>query len=334
MEIKQLEYFLAVSEQGSFSRAAVMLSVAQPILSRYVRSLEEELGTELFYRNGRGVIVTESGEALTVHARNILNSVHQISSDVAAVRDSPGGRLVIGLPPTANVILGAPLVKRFREAYPRVKLKIQEGFSGHVYEWLSTGRIDVAILYNAPKTSTLITQPLIEEELCLIGAADAPAELRERPVTGAELGKLPMILPSHPHGLRRLVDCFLAEINVEPNVEYEIDSLTSCLELVEQGCGYTILPYASVRRQVQAGQVVVMALVEPRMTRQLVLATSTQRPMTTITRALASEVSDLVKELVHNGSWQQEKSLQAKAAREAAASEAYGKLRIAASRDG
>lgn len=306
MEIKQLEYFLAVAEQGSFSRAAVMLSVAQPVLSRYVRSLEEELGCELFYRNGRGVVASESGELLVDHARNILNSARQIASDVSALKGSPGGRLILGLPPTANLLLGTPLVQRIGASFPRVKLRIQEGYSGHVLEWLSTGRIDIAILYNAPKTSTLVTQPLIEEELCLIGPADTPAELRDARIEGRRLAELPMILPSHPHGLRRLVETLLAAEGIEPNVCYEIDALTSCLELVECGHGYTVLPFASVRRAVLLGRLVAMPLIEPRMTRQLVLATSTQRPMTTTARALAGTVTALVRELVNDGRWLQD----------------------------
>ena len=74
------------------------------------------------------------------------------------MRESPSGKLILGLPPTAGAILSVPLIQRFRETYPRVKLKVQEGYSGHVLEWLSTGRIDVAVLYDAPKTSTLLTQ--------------------------------------------------------------------------------------------------------------------------------------------------------------------------------
>lgn len=307
MEIKQLEYFLAVSEHGSFSKAAVLLSVAQPVLSRHVRTLEEELGTELFYRNGRGVETTEAGKMLLGHAQAILASAGQIAGEIESLCASPRGRLALGIPPTASSILTLPLVRRIRSTFPRVKLKIQEGYSGHVLEWLSTGRIDVAILYNAPKTSTLLTQPLIEEELYLIGPGDSPEARWDGPISGERLARLPLILPSNPHGLRRLVDSALATIDVEPNVECEIDSFGSSLELVEQGEGYTILPYASVRRQVRAGRLSATSIVEPRVTRQLVLATSMQRPMTAVTRTLARTVADLVRELMSGGVWMPER---------------------------
>lgn len=303
MEIKQLKYFLAVTELGAFSKAAVVLSVAQPVLSRQIRSLEEELGIELLYRNGRGIVLTEAGQLLVERARSILSEASAIASDIDSMRASPSGKLILGLPPTANAILSVPLIERFRETYPRVKLKVQEGYSGHVLEWLSTGRIDVAVLYDAPKTSTLLTQPLIEEELLLVGPANTPASLREKPIHGSMLGELPLILPSHPHGLRNLVETLLGRIKVIPEVECEIDSLSATLDLVERGVGYGILPFASVIKQVRAGSLVVMPIVEPRMSRQLVLATSTQLPTTIATRSLARTIKELVRDLVAEGMW-------------------------------
>jgi LysR family nitrogen assimilation transcriptional regulator len=303
MEMKQLKYFLAVADLGSFSKAAVMLAAAQPVLSRQIRSLEEELGIELLYRNGRGIVLTEAGTAFVARARTILDTARLAAAEIDQMRGDPSGKIVIGLPPTAGAVLTVPLIQRFRKELPRVRLKVQEGYSGHVLEWLSTGRIDVAVLYNAPKTSTLLTQPLIEEELLLIGPPTTPAALRAGPVTGKDLAGLPMILPSHPHGLRVLLENLLAAHQVELNVEYEIDSFQACLGLVEEGLGYTVLPYAGVHRQVAAGQLVVTPIVEPRLARQLVLATSTQRPMTQTTRALARTVTQLVRDLVHDGIW-------------------------------
>jgi len=303
MEMKQLKYFLSVSELGSFSKAAVMLSVAQPVLSRQIRSLEEELGMELLYRNGRGIVLTEAGTLFAQHARSIVDTARTAAAEIERMRGDPSGKIVIGLPPTAGAVLTVPLIQRFRQEFPRVKLKVQEGYSGHVLEWLSTGRIDVAVLYNAPKTSTLLTQPLIEEELLLIGGPATPAALRQGPIRGADLAGLPMILPSHPHGLRVLIENLLGDHGVQLTVEYEIDSFQACLGLVAQGLGYTVLPYAGVYHQARAGQLVALPIVEPRMTRHLVLATSTQRPMTVTTRSLARTVTNLVRDLVHDGVW-------------------------------
>lgn len=302
MEIKQLRHFLAVSELGSFSKAAVVLSVAQPVLSRQIRALEDELGIELLYRNGRGIVLTDAGRLLCDHARQIINAAELASSELTALRAAPSGTVVIGVPPTVGTVLTVPLVMRYRRDYPNVALRVIEGYSGHVLEWLSTGRIDVAVLYNAPRTSTLQTEPLIEEELFLIGPPGEEADL-VAPVDGRTLETLPLILPSPRHGLRALVDSLLKEAGCKPNVVFEIDALTPELSLVEEGVGYAILPYASVHRQVRAGWLTCRPIVDPRMKRQMVLATSTQRPTTVLTRDLAKMVRVLVRDLVADGVW-------------------------------
>jgi LysR family nitrogen assimilation transcriptional regulator len=303
LELTQLKYFLAVTQHGGFSKAAVALSVAQPVLSRQIRSLEQELGMDLLYRNGRGIIVTEAGRLVVEHAQAMVGTECRIATEIDKMRASPSGKLCIGLPPSAAPVLSVPLILRFRESYPDIKLRIQEGFNGHVLEWLSAGRIDVAVLYNAPKTSTLTTQPLIEEELLLIGPRGAAEKLGRDTVSAKDLGDLPLILPSHPHGIRALVESRLNAHQINLHIECEIDSLNTTVQLVEQGVGYTILPYVSVIGKVKTGTLSVFRIGQLRLSRELVLATSTQRPTTLATRSLAKAVTQLVRDLVQKGIW-------------------------------
>jgi LysR family nitrogen assimilation transcriptional regulator len=303
MDFKQLGYFLSVAEYGSFSKAAVVLGVAQPVLSRQIRALEEEVGIELLYRNGRGIVLTEAGRVMQTHAREITRTVALATSEVTALKSEPTGRLVLGVPPTVGSVLTVPLVQQFRAEMPKVSLKVIEGLSGHVHEWLSTGRIDVAVLYNAPKTSTLLTEPLIEEDLFLIGPAKGKGQPEGRVVTASALAALPLTLPGHPHGLRELVESALAKVDIVPNVVWEIDAHTSMLQLAEDGVAYTILPYAAVHPFTVSGRLRVWEIVEPRISRQLVLATSTQRPVTQTTRALARLVRSQIRDLVAKGVW-------------------------------
>ena len=177
MELKQLSYFLAVADSGSFSKAAVRLSVAQPILSRQIKLLESELGVELLYRNGRGVILSEAGKLLDTYARTVMSLVDKAKSEIGALRAEPRGRVAIAMPPSIGWMLTGPLVVRCREAFPEIVLHLAEGFSGHVAEWLSTGRVDIGIVYQAPRLSTLATEPLLSDELILLGAIDDPAGL-------------------------------------------------------------------------------------------------------------------------------------------------------------
>ena len=100
MNLKQLEYFVSVAELGSFSKAAVVLDIAQPALSRQVRALEIDLRETLLLRNGRGVTLTQAGQRLFEHSVAILQLVAQAREDMGATRDEPVGRITIGLPPT------------------------------------------------------------------------------------------------------------------------------------------------------------------------------------------------------------------------------------------
>jgi LysR family nitrogen assimilation transcriptional regulator len=306
MDLRQLKLFSAVAEFGSFSRAAVAISIAQPVLSRQVNALETELGVRLLYRNGRGIVLTEAGKLLDQYAKGILESASRAVSEISALRSNPRGNVVIGMPPSVGFVLTEPLVRQFRQTYPSISMRVIEGFSGHVLEWLVTGRIDVAVLYNAPRTANVVSEPLLQDELFLLGAARDPADLPPGPVRAKQLARLPMILPSGPHGLRLVVDQVLGKAGIRLSPDLEVDAMPSTLNLVEKGLGYTILSYSSVHHLVAAGRIRTWSIIEPQLTRKLILATSSQRPATVATRALTDMVRAQVRELVRQGRWHPE----------------------------
>lgn len=303
MEFKQLNYFIHVADLGSFSKASAFLSVAQPALSRQIRNLETELGTELLYRDGRGVTLTEAGGQLLDHAKSILDHTERARSEIIALKDTPTGNATLGLPPTVCQVLVAPLLRRFKESYPNVSLRVVEGFSGHVKEWLASGRIDVGVLYNSPRARrNLKTQELLVENLCLIGPGDGiSGDEREYPLR--KLADVPLILPSRPHGLRLLVDTAAAHAGVTLQVDLELDSLSAIKELVQSGTGWTVLPYAAVYREVELGLMSARRVTSPPLRRTVVLATTGQRPLSAAARALVELIQVQVDELVSSGKW-------------------------------
>lgn len=303
MEFKQLNYFIHVADLGSFSKASAFLSVAQPALSRQIRNLETELGTELLYRDGRGVTLTEAGGQLLDHAKSILDRTERARSEIIALKDTPTGSATLGLPPTVCQVLVAPLLRRFKESYPNVSLRVVEGFSGHVKEWLASGRIDVGVLYNSPRARrNLKTQELLVENLCLIGPGDGVSgDEREYPLR--RLAEVPLILPSRPHGLRLLVDTAAAHAGVTLQVDLELDSLSAIKELVQSGTGWTVLPYAAVYREVELGLMSARRVTSPPLRRTVVLATTGQRPLSAAARALVELIQVQVDELVSSGKW-------------------------------
>ncbi|WP_244607035.1 LysR substrate-binding domain-containing protein [Bosea sp. CS1GBMeth4] len=303
IDLKQLKAFSTLAEFGSFSRSAGVLGVAQPVLSRQIKALEQELGVALFYRNGRGTVLTEAGKVLNQYAKDLVETVDRAAGEVMALKSSPRGTIVIGLPPSVGIVLTVPLVQHFREAFPLISLRVIEGFSGHVLEWLLTGKIDVAVLYNAPRTGSLRAEPLLTDELFLLGPAQGGVVPDAESVPARLLSQIPLILPARPHGLRMLVDSMLGEAGIAPRVEIEVEAMPSTLGLVENGVGYTILSYSTAHARVQAGRMRAWRIVEPGITRQLILATSSQRPTTPAMRSLVAMVRQQVRSLTEQGLW-------------------------------
>jgi LysR family nitrogen assimilation transcriptional regulator len=290
MDLKQLSYFVHVVDLGGFSRAARVLGIAQPAVSRLVRSLEVELRQTLLVRNGRGATPTEAGARLLEHARGILQQVDRARRDVAQSKDAPVGSVVVGLPPTLARHLTVPLVREFRQRYPQASLGIVEGLSATIHEWLLVGRVDVGVVYNPVASQSVETRTLLEEQLCLVGPAGkrgVPRALRLR-----DLPRFPLIIPSRPNAIRTLVETRLAAFGLRPQVALEIDAVPAILELVAEGHGYAVLSPRALERTETGPALVTRPIVQPRLMSMLAIAVSAQRPVTPIQKAVVALIDD------------------------------------------
>lgn len=284
MDLKQLEYFVHVAELGSFTKAASLLSIAQPALSRQVRSLEVELEQTLLYRNGRGVSPTEAGKRLLAHGRGILQQIERARQEVADVKGAPVGRVVVGVPPSVGRMLTVPLVSEFQARFPRATLGIVEGLTTYVTEWLLMGRVDIAMLYNPIPSPAIELMPLLEERLYLIAPERRGKPATRAPVRMRELPNYSLIIPSRPHAFRMQVETQLANLGLKPNVALEIDGVPAMLDLVHQGYGHAVLPANAVRGDNLRRTFVARSIVEPKLASVLALAISAQRPTPPLTR--------------------------------------------------
>ncbi len=243
MDLKQLEYFCAVAELNSFTRASQLLDVAQPALSRQVRQLEVELRQPLLLRNGRGATPTEAGKRLLAHARGILHQVARAQEDLAALRGEPSGRVTVGLPNSVARTVAVPLMRAFAAASPQARLSITEGLSASLLEGLQTGRLDIAVLYNAQPAADVELQPLADEALLLVQRR--PPGLAEDPPPGpialAALAQIPLVIASRPNALRMHVESSLAALGLRAQVAMEIDGVSAILDLVADGAGAAVL---------------------------------------------------------------------------------------------
>ncbi len=308
MELKQLRSFVHIAELGSFSRAAIFLSVAQPALSRQIQNLEADLGAKLFYRNGRGVELTTAGRRLIDHAKAIIDQTQRARNELMALNEETVGATVLGVPPTVGQFLTAPLVRIFRGRYPGVALRVVEVHSAHVHEWLSSARIDVGLAYDAPRANrNLVTEHLWDENLCLVGPGDGVGGVgrggRGPDFPFLRLGELPLMLPGRPHGLWLLVDTAAAQHDLVLKVDLEVDSLTTTKELVQSGTGYTVLPLAAVHKEVELGRMSARRLSGPPLKRTVVLASVAQRSRSMAVEALVTVIRSVVRDLAAHDKW-------------------------------
>jgi LysR family nitrogen assimilation transcriptional regulator len=297
MNLKQLEYFVRVAELGSFSKAALILNIAQPALSRQVRLLETDLHATLLQRTGRGVVLTEAGKRLFDHSIGILQLVSRVREDIESSRDEPAGRIVVGLPPSMGRLLTLPLVEGFRRALPSARMAIVEGLSTHLSEWISTGRVDLGVLHNPESQAALEITPILDEPLGLVSPAKGGSG-RKVSLGGtaklSELTRFPLILPERTHALRKLIETQAALTGHKLNVDLEISSVQSILDLVRAGHGHAILTPSAVAASGEPKAFRLRTLVEPRITSTLCLAVSAHKPATPLSRRVFRMLRELI----------------------------------------
>ena len=286
MDLKQLEYFVHVAELGSFTRASAFLSVAQPALSRQVRTLEVELRQALFERNGRGVTLTEAGKRLLAHGRGILQQVERARQDMEDERGAASGHLAIGLPPSVSRVLTAPLVAAFRRRFPKATLTVVEGLSAYALEWLQIGRIDCAVVYNVTPSPAIDLAQVLDEVLYLVsarrheGGRDGPRI--GPPVALTALADYELVMPSRPHSIRMLLEQALVAEGRRARVGIEIESVPAILDLVQHHGLHGVLTLNGVRSHGHEDVFTVRPIVPQHGATRLVttqwIATSAQRP--------------------------------------------------------
>ncbi len=302
MDISQLRTLVRVAELGSLSKAADRLCIAQPALSRQVRLLEEELGTRLFDRHGRGMVITEQGRTVLHHATRILQEVDAIKADVIEETDAFGGRVAIGMPPTVANILAPRLLTAIHAVHPNVKCRMVSSYSLYLLDWMYRGEIDIGILYDPQSIISLKCEPLIEEVFHVVAPADAGLSAHE-PVAFASLAGKSLLLPSNNHGLRQIVEQCASDCGISLDVRVEVDSYSMLRQLVTNGYGWTILPLAAIQSEPAFSQFSTAPLVDPVPRRLLQLALPTDRPDSRLVSFVRQMIIDTVEQLVADGSW-------------------------------
>lgn len=241
MNLQKIQYFSAVMEHRTLSAAAQALRVSQPTLTRQMQALEQDFGTPLFVRHGRGVAPTEAGRRLYEGLRGLERQLRTLKDEVGAASVEPAGEVAFGIPPSPRALLAAPLIATFCRDYPRVRVRVSEETSGELRDLVAAGGLDLAVTNLDEPMRGVEAQPLGREPMLLIGPRAARLSMRKE-VPIEALASLPLILTTRPNSLRLTVEEGLARRGLRPDMRVEANTLPLMTDLVAEGLGYTVLP--------------------------------------------------------------------------------------------
>lgn len=300
IDFRQLRYFKGVAEAGSFTRASARLNVAQSALSLHVRRLEDRLGVRLFVREPDGVRPTAAGAKLLDHARIIFGQLVLAEREVGEERANPSGIVSIGIPSGAARVLAGPLLSAGKTALPRISIRIVDAMTGYLEDWLAEGRLDLAVLYRPWENSDAHAQ-LVKESFYLVSSVDAPAD--ETTIRFEALAGLPLALPSGSNNARAFIAAQARERHHDLRVEYELDSLSSILDLVKASRAHSILTPPAFLHEWRRGEVRARAIVDPRIHRSVVLEARDRDAEDGARAAVETVLRETICTLVAQGDW-------------------------------
>ena len=288
MDLDRLKLFVQVAEAGSLSKAAVLLDSMQSAISRQIAALERDTGRRLFDRTGRGVTLTEFGRRLFPEIKGLIAEAERVEGLMQGRDELPSGEVRVGLMPSVAELLVAELFKSIRERFPAIRLRLFEGSNGQLDEWVTSGRIDLAVLYRYGKGVRRGEDVLFEVDTFLVGPPGDHITTQPT-VEFAQLDGLPLVLPGAPNGLRVALDQ-IAKRQKEGfrlEVALEADSLPIQRSMASHGEAYAVHGGVVVWRDVQAGIVSAARIVNPTIRRSMVLTSTTQHPLSLASREVA-----------------------------------------------
>ncbi|MEU6751812.1 LysR family transcriptional regulator [Spirillospora sp. NPDC046719] len=284
MELRQLEYFVAVTEEASFTKAAAKLHVAQPGVSAQIRQLERELGQPLLDRSGRTVRLTEVGAAVLPYARAALAAVEGAKLSVDELTGLLRGHVTIGTIDWIASLDLPGLLAGFHRDHPNVEITVVQDESASLAEALLAGRTDLAFLsLGAEPPPGIAVQPVIEQDLFASMSRDHPLAGRSS-ITLRTLAEQDLVSLPKGTGLRAVLDEACAAAGLRPRIAFEAGEPPVLAQLAAHGLGVAVLPESATA--IRADELASMPIVRPRLRGRIALAWRAEGPRGPAARAL------------------------------------------------
>jgi LysR family nitrogen assimilation transcriptional regulator len=277
MDLRQISYFVALFEEGSVTRAAQRVNVVQPALSMQIAKLERELGQRLFDRQPKAMVPTAAGRTLHRLVQPIQRDVAEARATMARLSQTVSGRVTAGILSSLSMSVVPSVLVRFAAAYPDVELSLADGYTSTFIDGVGHGALDLAVINRPDRRLGLVTAPLLDEEMVVVGGRDTPLPV-PLPLRMADLAALDLILPSTRHGLRLELDRRLGAADVTLSPKLELDLPPAIADFVARSTSFTVLPSIAVSRQLADGSLKAYRIVAPRIARELVIIHHPKNP--------------------------------------------------------
>lgn len=307
MNFEDLNAFVAVARQRSFSRASTELRVAVSALSKRVQRLEHAMGCELLVRHSKGVALTSAGVVVLERAGGLLDRFDHLERDVYAALETPCGEVRIAMPPATSRFLAPLVYDRCKRQFPELAPVIRTGASDAIHNWLNSDQLDLALMYNAEDSSSLVIQPLLVEPLFVVAPSYHPAtgQKIEYPASYSlsDLSLLPLLLSRRPHSIRVLLDRLCAKYGQRLNLIFEVDGIDMLKGMVAAGHGVGIFGYAGLRDELVRGELVAIPFNFPLLSWTLSLVTPRRDEASPAVAVIRNLVLDAINQLIRQDFW-------------------------------
>jgi len=260
LDFGQVEAFVQVAAHHSFSRAAEVLQLTQPSITARIQSLERELGEELFERGGRGVRLTDAGLTFMPYAERILQTLQEGRDAVEEVQNVHLGSLRLGSALTISTYVLPNILHLFRQRYPGVDVVIRTGRSEQVLSMLLADDVQVGLVRSLSHPEVEAVH-LYDDEIVLVAYSQHPFANSHR-ASVEEVASQPIILFDRGSSYYGLINSFFRQAGVIPHVAMELDSLEATKRMVEQGLGIALVPLVTIERELAAGSLVKVDIVD------------------------------------------------------------------------
>lgn len=278
MDFRQITYFLCLVEQGSVTRAARKLNIVQPALSMQISNLEKLVNQRLFERKPHGMVPTEAAKSMYRLLQPVMSDLERAQKSITRLSGDATGRVTVGIVASVaySVLLAA--ICRFDTECPNVNLLVEEDHSGGLVERVRSGHLDTALVNIPNDRAGLSVRPLLSEEFVLVLGTRVRTQL-PRKVKLASISSLKLVLPSKRNGLRIAIDRGAAAQGVKLSPKFEIDTLTTLVDLVADTDFATLLPPVTVRNHLDMGRVRIHSVIEPKLATTLGWISRSRHPL-------------------------------------------------------